>query len=78
LTVDQFGFGIGKAFHRKEALTVLIRCLFWRSRVGIASSLLHSSQKELLGLDNHVYNDVMGGWARFGSADKLQEVWTKM
>ncbi|KAG0521906.1 hypothetical protein BDA96_08G202300 [Sorghum bicolor] len=78
LSTDQFGFGIGKDFHRKEALTVLIRCLFWRSRVGIASSLLHSSQKELLGLDNHVYNDVMGGWARFGSADKLQEVWTKM
>ncbi|XP_066359764.1 putative pentatricopeptide repeat-containing protein At5g43820 [Miscanthus floridulus] len=70
---------LGKLFtERRHLLYVLIRCLFWRSRVGIASSLLHAAQKELLGLDKHVYNDAMGGWARFGSGDKLQEVWTKM
>jgi len=27
LSIDQFGFEIGKAFDRKEALTILIRCL---------------------------------------------------
>ncbi|XP_066359618.1 putative pentatricopeptide repeat-containing protein At5g43820 [Miscanthus floridulus] len=78
LSTDQFGFGIGKACHRKEAFTVLIRCLCRRSHVGLASSLLQAARKELLGLDSDVYNDVMGGWARFGSVDKLQEVWTKM
>ena len=31
-----------------------------------ASSLLQAARKELLGLDNHVHNDVMGGWARLG------------
>ena len=75
LSTDQFGFGIEKAFHRKEALTVLIRCLCRRSHVGLASSLLHAAQKELLGLDILVYNDVMVGWARVESVDKLQEVW---
>jgi hypothetical protein len=65
LSTDQFGFGIGKACHRKEAFTVLIRYLSWRSHVGLASSLLQAARKEFLGLDNHVHNDVMGGWARF-------------
>jgi len=78
LSTDQFRFGIGKACHRKEAFTVLIRCLCRRSHVGLAGSLLQAARKELLGLDSDVYNDVMGGWARFGSVDKLQEVWTKM
>jgi len=59
---DQFGFGIGKTFHRKEACTVLIRCLCRRSHVGLACSFLQAARKELLGLDNHVYNYVMGGW----------------
>ncbi|CAN6231425.1 unnamed protein product [Urochloa humidicola] len=76
---DQFGFGIGKACHRKEALAILIiGCLCRRSHVNLASSLLQAARKELLGLDNHVYNDLMGGWARLGRVDKMQEVWTKM
>lgn len=78
ISTDQFGFGIGKTCHRKDAFTILIRCLCRRSHVGLASSLLQAARKELFGLDSNVYNDVMGGWARFGSVDKLQEVWTKM
>lgn len=78
LSTDQFGFGIGQACHRKQAFAILIRCLCRRSHVGLASSLLLAARKELLGLDNHVYNDVMGGWAKFGNVDKIQEVWTKM
>ncbi|CAL5022356.1 unnamed protein product [Urochloa decumbens] len=78
LGTDQFGFGFGKACHRKEALAILIGCLCRRSHVGLASSLLQAARKELLGLDNHVYNDVMGGWARLGSVDKMRDIWTKM
>jgi pentatricopeptide repeat protein len=78
LRTDQFGFGIGKAYHRKEAIAILIGCLCRRSHVGLANSLLEAARKELLDLDNHVYNDVMGGWARRGSVDKMQEIWTKM
>jgi hypothetical protein len=43
--------------------------------------MLLSAQKELLGLDNHVYNDVMAGWARFGSVDKFKRFgqrWKRM
>ncbi|KAJ1280495.1 hypothetical protein BS78_04G236900 [Paspalum vaginatum] len=78
LGTDQFGFGIGKACHRKQAFTILIRCLCRRSHVSLASSLLQSARKELLSLDNNVFNDVMGGWARFGNVNKMQEVWAKM
>ncbi|XP_062223458.1 putative pentatricopeptide repeat-containing protein At5g43820 [Phragmites australis] len=78
ISTDQFGFGIGKACHRKEAFTILIRCLCRRSHVGLASSLLQAAHKELLGLDNHAYNEVVGGWARFGRVDKLEEFWARM
>ncbi|KAF8656900.1 hypothetical protein HU200_060462 [Digitaria exilis] len=78
LSTDQFGFGIGKACHREEAFPILINCLCRRSHVGLAGSLLQAARKMLLGLNNHAYNDVMGGWARLGSVDKIQEVWTKM
>uniref|UniRef100_A0A0A9GIH8 Pentacotripeptide-repeat region of PRORP domain-containing protein n=1 Tax=Arundo donax TaxID=35708 RepID=A0A0A9GIH8_ARUDO len=78
LSTNQFGFGIGKACHGKEAFTILIRCLCRRSHVGLASSLLQASGKKLLGLDNHLYNEVLGGWARFGRVDKLEEFWARM
>ncbi|KAG2658075.1 putative pentatricopeptide repeat-containing protein At5g43820 [Panicum virgatum] len=78
LSTDQFGFGIGRSCYRKEALTILIGCLCRRSHVGLATSLLQAARKELLGLNKHVYNDVMGGLARIGSVDKMQEIWTKM
>ncbi|GJM90986.1 hypothetical protein PR202_ga07319 [Eleusine coracana subsp. coracana] len=78
LSTDQFGFGIGKTGHKKEALTILIRCLCRRSHVRLASSLLLASREESLVLDNHAYNEVMGGWARFGRVDKLEDFWAKM
>ncbi|TVU32339.1 hypothetical protein EJB05_24064, partial [Eragrostis curvula] len=78
LSTDQFGFEIGKACHKKDALTILIRCLCRRSHVGLASSLLLASREESLGLDNNAYNEVVGGWARSGKVDKVEDFWAKM
>jgi pentatricopeptide repeat protein len=74
----QFGIGIRQTCHKEEAFSVLIKCLCQRSHVGVASSLIQAARADLFVLDKHVYNDVMGGWARFGKVDKLEHFWAMM
>ncbi|KQJ94607.1 putative pentatricopeptide repeat-containing protein At5g43820 [Brachypodium distachyon] len=78
LKSDQFGFGFCQTCHRKVAFSALINCLCQRSHVGVASSLLQAARGDHLDLDKHVYNDVIGGWARFGRVDKLEHFWAMM
>ncbi|CAM0909836.1 unnamed protein product [Alopecurus aequalis] len=78
LESHQFGMGIGQTCHRKEAFSVLINCLCRRSHVGVASSLIQAARGNLFVPDKQVYNDVMGGWARFGKLDKLEHFWAMM
>ncbi|VAI38914.1 unnamed protein product [Triticum turgidum subsp. durum] len=78
LESDQFGLGIGQTCHRKEAFSALIECLCRRSHVGVASSLVQVARGQPFSLDKQVYNDVLGGWARFGRVDKLQHFWAMM
>jgi pentatricopeptide repeat protein len=76
LESHQFGIGIEQTCGIKEAFSVLINCLCRRSHVGVASSLVQAARGDLL--DKHVYNDVIGGWARFGKVDKLEHFWAMM
>uniref|UniRef100_A0ACD5ZUH0 Uncharacterized protein n=1 Tax=Avena sativa TaxID=4498 RepID=A0ACD5ZUH0_AVESA len=78
LKSDQFGVGIGQTCDRKEAFSLLINCLCQRSHVGVASSLIQAARGDSFVLDKHVYNDVMGGWARFGKVGKLEYFWAMM
>ncbi|XP_051204268.1 uncharacterized protein [Lolium perenne] len=78
LESHHFGIRIEQTCGRKEAFSVLINCLCRRSHVGVASSLVQAARGDLLVLDKHVYNDVMGGWARFGKVDKMEHFWAMM
>uniref|UniRef100_A0A0D9VF72 Pentacotripeptide-repeat region of PRORP domain-containing protein n=1 Tax=Leersia perrieri TaxID=77586 RepID=A0A0D9VF72_9ORYZ len=78
INTDNFGLGVWQTCHRKEAFTVLINCLCRRSHVGLASSLLQASRGEEIDLDSHMYNEVIGGWARFGRVDKVEHFWAMM
>uniref|UniRef100_A0A0E0NDJ4 Pentacotripeptide-repeat region of PRORP domain-containing protein n=1 Tax=Oryza rufipogon TaxID=4529 RepID=A0A0E0NDJ4_ORYRU len=78
INTDHFGLGVWQTCQRKEIFTVLINCLCRRSHVGLASSLLQASRGETIDLDNHMYNEVIGGWARFGRVDKVEHFWETM
>ncbi|KAF0932705.1 hypothetical protein E2562_012000 [Oryza meyeriana var. granulata] len=78
VNIDHFGLGVWQICQRKAAFTVLINCLCRRSHVGLASSLLQASRGEMIDLDNHLYNEVIGGWARFGRVDKVEHFWEMM
>uniref|UniRef100_A0A8R7PS56 Pentatricopeptide repeat-containing protein n=1 Tax=Triticum urartu TaxID=4572 RepID=A0A8R7PS56_TRIUA len=78
LQSDQLGIGIEQTCHRKEAFSALIECLCRRSHVGVASSLIQAAHGQPFVLDKQVYNDVLGGWARFGRVDKLEHFWAMM
>ncbi|KAL5207017.1 hypothetical protein ABZP36_031452 [Zizania latifolia] len=78
INTDHFRLGVMQTCLRKDAFTVLISCLCRRSHVGIASSLLQAARGDMFHLDNHLYNEVIGGWARFGRVDKVEHFWAMM
>lgn len=60
-----------------ESLHILVKCLCRRSHVKVASSLFNSL-KGNLPTDNVSYNEIIGGWAKFGRVDKIESYWTTM
>ncbi|XP_006648567.2 putative pentatricopeptide repeat-containing protein At5g43820 [Oryza brachyantha] len=78
INTDHFGLGVWRTCHRKEVFTVLINCLCRRSHIGLASSLLQATRGETIDLDTHLYNEVIGCWARFGRVDKVEHFWAMM
>nr|XP_019706544.1 putative pentatricopeptide repeat-containing protein At5g43820 [Elaeis guineensis]XP_029120428.1 putative pentatricopeptide repeat-containing protein At5g43820 [Elaeis guineensis]XP_029120429.1 putative pentatricopeptide repeat-containing protein At5g43820 [Elaeis guineensis]XP_029120430.1 putative pentatricopeptide repeat-containing protein At5g43820 [Elaeis guineensis]XP_029120431.1 putative pentatricopeptide repeat-containing protein At5g43820 [Elaeis guineensis]XP_029120432.1 putative p len=59
------------------SLYILVKCLCRRSHVKVASSFFNR-MKGKLPTDNMSYNEIIGGWAKFGRVDKIESYWTMM
>ncbi|KAH7677735.1 TPR-like protein [Dioscorea alata] len=60
-----------------ESLTIIIRSLCRRSHIRVANSLFNK-MKGRIPYDSVVYNEIIGGWARFGRVDKVETFWVTM
>ncbi|CAL9167398.1 unnamed protein product [Musa hybrid cultivar] len=60
-----------------ESLNILLRCLCRRSHVKVANSVFNTTKGEIP-FDNATYNEIIGGWAKFGRLDKVEHYWMMM
>ncbi|KAG6468140.1 putative pentatricopeptide repeat-containing protein At5g43820 [Zingiber officinale] len=60
-----------------ESLNILLKCLFRRSHFKVANSLFHTTKGEI-SFDCTTYNEMIGGWAKFGRVDKVESYWMMM
>ncbi|KAJ0979272.1 hypothetical protein J5N97_014746 [Dioscorea zingiberensis] len=60
-----------------ESLTIIMRSLCRRSHIRVANSLFNKMKGRIL-YDGVLYNEIIGGWARFGRVDKVETFWATM
>lgn len=65
------------AMRNVESLNILLKCLCRRSHVKVANSLFNTTRGEI-SFDCTTYNEIIGGWAKFGRVDKVESYWMMM
>ncbi|KAG0496699.1 hypothetical protein HPP92_001390 [Vanilla planifolia] len=60
-----------------KAFNILLHCLCRRSHVRVACSLLNSMEGKIQ-FNLVTFNEIIGGWAKYGMVDKVERYWMTM